>query len=92
MISASDVKGGWHTGVGLPWVDQKGACLFDPIPYRYAVKFVVTVAFDALVLLLTVVGVMKCKGPSKLGQICEYYLVLADLFFAEILHQWLSKE
>lgn len=71
MVGVPDLKGSWHIGVGSPWVDQRGACLFDPIPFRYVIKFVVTVAFDALVLLLTIIGVMKCNGSSKLGQICE---------------------
>ena len=71
MAGVPDVKGRWTTGIGPLWVKDQGACLFDPFPFRYPVKFVATVGYDALILLLTIVGVMETRIKTRLGSVCE---------------------
>lgn len=71
------MTGKWIEGIGQPWVPDKGACWFDPIPFRYAYKFVATVLFDGLVLGLTLAGVLRSHGRSRIGTIRERRLVLS---------------
>lgn len=67
MEGVDDIKAAWVAGSGNPW--QDGACNFVSMDRRYAVKYVVTIVFDFLVMLLTVVGVIRMNGGSRIGAV-----------------------
>ncbi|KAK0556995.1 hypothetical protein OC844_005712 [Tilletia horrida] len=58
----------WLPGQGQPWTE--GACAFTGVRMDYSVKYIVTVTFDFLVLVLTVIGVYRLEGSTtKIGYI-----------------------
>ena len=70
MGGVPDVKATWVEGMGPLWNKNQGTCTFLPIPYKlYGAKFIATVIFDFIVLMLTVVGVAKMNGRSRIGTI-----------------------
>ncbi|EPQ32205.1 uncharacterized protein PFL1_00402 [Pseudozyma flocculosa PF-1] len=69
MAGVPDVKAVWIEGPGPVWIKNQGTCTFLPIPKIYGVKFIATVVFDAIVLLLTVAGVMAMTTRSRIGTI-----------------------
>jgi hypothetical protein len=71
MSGCLDIRGYWREGIGELWVLNRGACWFDPIPFRYAAKFIATVCFDFYVLVMTVAGVVRVHGRSRIGGVCE---------------------
>lgn len=78
MEGVTDVTAAWTPGAGNPW--QDGACVFTSISTNYAVKYVVTIAFDFIVMLLTIVGVVRMNGGSRIGQVLvkqgiQYFLL-----------------
>ncbi|PWN95000.1 hypothetical protein FA09DRAFT_332421 [Tilletiopsis washingtonensis] len=71
MSGIPDLRGAWFEGIGPVWLENSGACAFLPglDHMKYASKFLYTVAFDFVVLVLTVVGVLRMKSSSRLGRI-----------------------
>lgn len=52
---------------GNPW--QEGACNFTYMSKQYAIKYIVTIVFDFVVMILTVVGVVRMSGGSRIGAV-----------------------
>ena len=67
MVGVPDTVAMWVPNGGDPWTE--GACGFKSISSKYAIKYVVTIAFDLFVLILTVVGVLKMNGGSRIGTV-----------------------
>lgn len=72
-VGVMDIRADWVPGVGQPWVTpDQGACVFREYnPVRYSIKYLCTVGFDALVLILTVIGVYRTGAKSRLGTVRE---------------------
>ncbi|KAN0066390.1 hypothetical protein ACQY0O_000489 [Thecaphora frezii] len=69
MAGVPDVKATWIEGPGPVWIKNQGTCTFLPIPERYGYKFIAAVAFDFIVLMLTVAGVASMNSRSRIGRI-----------------------
>ncbi|KAN0061722.1 hypothetical protein ACQY0O_005714 [Thecaphora frezii] len=65
MVGVPDGVAAWVPNGGNPW--QRGACNFVSISPHYAIKYIVTIVYDLLVMLLTVVGVLRMNGNSRIG-------------------------
>lgn len=82
MLGVPDISAAWIPGGGAAWTD--GGCTFTRVPMRYAVKFIVTLVFDILVTILTVAGVMRMTGGSRIGKVLVeqgfIYLMITLIF------------
>ncbi|EPQ28493.1 uncharacterized protein PFL1_03796 [Pseudozyma flocculosa PF-1] len=67
MAGVKDVVSVWLPGAGPEWVD--GQCSYVSVHQRYIVKYLITTAYDLVVLLLTVFGLMSFKGGPWIGQL-----------------------
>ncbi|SPO25764.1 uncharacterized protein UTRI_03129 [Ustilago trichophora] len=67
MEGVKDTEAAWVTGGGNPW--QQGACSFTYMSKQYAIKYIVTITFDLVVMVLTVVGVVRMNGGSRIGAV-----------------------
>lgn len=67
MEGVKDTEAAWVPNGGNPW--QEGACNFTYMSKQYAIKYIVTIVFDFLVMLLTVVGVVRMSGGSRIGSV-----------------------
>ena len=67
MEGVKDTEAAWVTGGGNPW--QEGACSFTYMSKQYAIKYIVTITFDLVVMVLTVVGVVRMSGGSRIGAV-----------------------
>lgn len=67
MVGVDDIDIIWVPGGAQAW--QDGGCAFTHIPPKYAVKYIVTVIFDFLVLILTTVGIIRMQGGSRLASL-----------------------
>lgn len=65
--SVDDVGIIWIPGGASPW--QDGGCGFTGIKEIYSAKYIVTVVFDLLILLLTTIGIIKMQGGSRLASL-----------------------
>lgn len=66
MAGVPDVTAQWLPAAAAPW--STGACGFTAVASQYSAKYFVTVFVDALVLILTTVGVVR-MGTSRIGEI-----------------------
>lgn len=78
MIGARDVVTKWVPQAGPAWTE--GACVPTSLPQRYSVKYVVTIAFDSIVMVLTILGIMRMNSSSRIGAVLirqgvQYFLV-----------------
>ena len=67
MEGVTDIEAAWIVGGGNPW--QDGACTFVSMSKEYAIKYIVTIVFDFVVMAFTVVGVIRMNGGSRIGAI-----------------------
>ncbi|SNX84427.1 uncharacterized protein MEPE_03136 [Melanopsichium pennsylvanicum] len=67
MEGVKDAGAGWISKGGNPW--QDGACSFTFMSKQYAIKYIVTIVFDFVVMMMTIVGVIRMNGGSRIGQV-----------------------
>lgn len=67
MEGVNDIEAAWVVGGGNPW--QEGACNFVHMSKQYAIKYIVTIVYDFIVMTLTVVGVIRMNGGSRIGAV-----------------------
>lgn len=67
MEGIKDTEAAWVVGSGNPW--QEGACAFVYMSKQYAIKYIVTITFDLVVMILTVVGIVRMSGGSRIGAV-----------------------
>ncbi|KAJ1032943.1 hypothetical protein NDA16_000222 [Ustilago loliicola] len=67
MEGVKDTEAAWVPNGGNPW--QDGACNFTYMSKQYAIKYIVTIVFDLVVMILTVVGVVRMSGGSRIGAV-----------------------
>ncbi|EST05495.1 hypothetical protein PSEUBRA_005177 [Kalmanozyma brasiliensis GHG001] len=67
MEGVTDIQAEWVAQSGNSWTE--GACNFTGISENYAIKYIVTIVFDFVVMLLTVVGVVRMNSGSRIGTI-----------------------
>ncbi|KAK0559144.1 hypothetical protein OC861_006734, partial [Tilletia horrida] len=66
----------WIPGGGKPWTE--GGCAFTAVSMDYSVKYIITMVFDFVVLMLTVYGVIRLEGSdTKIG----YTLIRQGIFY-----------
>lgn len=67
MQGVADVTSTWSTAAATPW--NAGGCTYNAVKTTYWVKYVVTIAFDMLVLTLTSIGIIRMKSSSRIGDV-----------------------
>ncbi|PWN46971.1 hypothetical protein IE53DRAFT_390889 [Violaceomyces palustris] len=67
MVGVPDGVSDWIPGGGQPWT--RGTCGFTSISPHYAIKYVVTIVYDLTVMVLTVIGVVRMNGGSRIGDV-----------------------
>ncbi|SJX62927.1 uncharacterized protein SRS1_13753 [Sporisorium reilianum f. sp. reilianum] len=67
MEGVKDVEASWLPRGGNSW--QDGACAFTYMSPQYAIKYIVTIVYDFVVMALTVVGVVRMNGGSRIGAV-----------------------
>ncbi|TKY85818.1 hypothetical protein EX895_005359 [Sporisorium graminicola] len=67
MEGVNDIEAAWVAGGGNMW--QEGACTFTHMSKQYAIKYIVTIIYDFVVMALTVVGVIRMNGGSRIGAV-----------------------
>ncbi|UZJ52835.1 hypothetical protein CBS101457_002155 [Exobasidium rhododendri] len=67
MVGVQDLTMVWSVEAATAYT--KGACAWTAIRSTYWVKYVVTIVFDLLVLILTTVGIMRMNSSSRIGEI-----------------------
>ncbi|ETS64737.1 hypothetical protein PaG_00691 [Moesziomyces aphidis] len=80
MVGVKDTKAAWVVGGGNPW--QEGSCAFTYMSKQYSIKYIVTIVFDMVVMLLTVAGVVRMNGGSRIGAVLvnqgiQYFVLTA---------------
>lgn len=81
MSGVKDITAAWSTEAASPW--NSGACNWSGVKSTYWVKYVVTIVFDLLVLILTAVGILRMNGQSRIGEILiKHGLIYFILTFA----------
>lgn len=87
LAGATDVDTVWIDQAANPWA--VGSCTFKSVSIRHVIKYLVTILYDALVLGLTIFGVVRMSrnGPIPLGTVLVrqgifYFLAT---FFANLL-------
>ncbi|CAO1624519.1 unnamed protein product [Parajaminaea phylloscopi] len=67
FAGVTDVHAEWFTDAATPFTN--GACGPAAVKMRYFVKYLVTIVFDAFVLILTIVGVVRMSrnGGTRIG-------------------------
>ncbi|KDN35427.1 hypothetical protein K437DRAFT_213126, partial [Tilletiaria anomala UBC 951] len=68
MVGVPDVTAVWVPGGSDdPWTS--GACAVTDVPMQYSAKYIVTIFFDFIVFALTLVGVVRMKSTSRIGEL-----------------------
>ena len=68
MAGVHDVTVVWSSTAGPAWT--QGLCVITAVPPRYSAKYLVTIAFDLTVMVLTIVGIMRMQSEgTRLGQL-----------------------
>lgn len=67
MEGVTDVQATWIPKGGNPW--QEGTCSFTTMSKQYAIKYIVTIVFDFVVMALTVVGVVRMTSGTRIGAV-----------------------
>ncbi len=62
MAGVPDVTSEWKAGAGPIWA--AGACQPHEIPVRYSIKYLITIAYDFMVLALTVGGIYSMQSSQ----------------------------
>ncbi|PWN91794.1 hypothetical protein FA10DRAFT_265633 [Acaromyces ingoldii] len=66
MEGVTAIQGQWTPGASS-W--GEGACAWAGVKSTYWVKYVITIVFDFVVLVLTTVGIVRMSGGSRIGEI-----------------------
>lgn len=81
MQGVTDVTSNWVPEAATLW--NHGACNYAAVKSTYWVKYVITIVFDLLVLVLTTVGILRMHGESRIGEILiNHGLIYFVLTFA----------
>lgn len=67
MEGVDDIDAAWVVGGGNLWTE--GTCAFTSMSNQYAIKYIVTIVYDFVVMALTVVGVVRMNGGSRIGAV-----------------------
>lgn len=67
MQGVTDVTSTWSPEAASLWTH--GGCGYNAVKSTYWVKYVITIVFDLLVLVLTTVGIVRMNGESRIGDI-----------------------
>lgn len=67
MQDVNSVRAEWLVEQAAPW--NTGACTWLEVSDTYFVKYICTIVFDAVVLILTTIGIMQMNGGSRIGTI-----------------------
>jgi len=67
MTGVLDVTASWQAEAASAWTT--GGCVWTAVKPTYWVKYVVTIVFDLLVLVLTTIGILRMNGQSRIGDI-----------------------
>lgn len=67
MVGVTDITAVWVPGMGAAWTT--GTCNFTNVSVNYMIKFIITMAFDFTVMILTAFGVMRMHGGGRIGKI-----------------------
>lgn len=67
MQGVTDVTNRWDPASAQLWTN--GACVNLDIAMTYWVKYVVTIVFDAVILGLTIFGIVRMNGTSHIGKV-----------------------
>ncbi|KAJ9479065.1 hypothetical protein PHBOTO_002554 [Pseudozyma hubeiensis] len=67
MQGVNDVQAAWIPNGGNPWAE--GTCFFTSISKEYAIKYIVTIVFDFVVMALTIIGVVRMNSGSRIGTV-----------------------